>query len=149
VDSSPSPRFLLKAEFFTSPDPCDFRHFGFKFLIAFADFGKYTQAILNSPRQSFLFGHRHTQFVLVLLPHLGGALREFRIEARPRRLVLTVVFTLKQSECFLGGKLGYASEVFRSEAVENLCAGEFARAVAQGAFNGLGRCGSRRHVSSS
>jgi hypothetical protein len=64
-------------------------------------------------------------------------------------LVLTVVFTLKQPECFLGGKLGNAGEVTNAKSVENFSAGEFASAIAQRAFDCLGRCGSRRHVSSS
>jgi hypothetical protein len=50
-----------------------------------------------------------------------------------------VVFTLKQPECFLGGKLSDAGEVFNAETVKNLCAGQFAVARTERAFDYLGR----------
>ena len=70
---------------------------------------------------------------------LCGSLREFGFEARPRSLVLTVVFALEQAESFLSGQLGDTGEVPDAEAIQNLCACEFACATAKRAFNSFGR----------
>ena len=102
--------------------------------------------ILDSAGEVVLFRLREPQFVLVLLPDLRSPLRQFCLEARPRGLVLAVVFVLEQAEGFLGGELGDAGEVLDAEAVKNLCAGEFACARAKRAFDFFGRWRSHRHV---
>jgi hypothetical protein len=79
------------------------------------------------------------QFVLVTLPDLCGSLREFGLEARPRGLVLTVVFALEQAEGFLSGQLGDASEIFDAKTIQNFSACEFARTRAKWAFDYFGR----------
>jgi hypothetical protein len=59
------------------------------------------------------------------------------------------VLATEQAECFISGKLSDAGEVFNAETVKNLCAGQFAFARTERAFDYLGRYGSRRHASSS
>ena len=46
---------------------------------------------------------RETDFVFVLLPNLGSALRQFRLEARPCSLFLAAMFLREQAEGFLSG----------------------------------------------
>jgi hypothetical protein len=118
-------------------------------LVPLTKLSDFPQRTFDAPKQSFLFGYGETQFVLMALLNLGDTLRKFRFEARPPVLVLTVVFTLKQPECFLGGKLSDAGEIFHSKALQNLGAGQFAFARTERAFDYLGRYGSRRHSSSS
>jgi len=85
----------------------------------------------------------------MLLSKLRTPFCQLGFESRPRRLIVAVVLALEQSEGFFGTQLRYAGEVPNSETVENLCAGQFARAGAERAFDALGRfvlCG---HVFSS
>src|ERR1700758_466756 len=60
--------------------------------------------------------------------------------------MLPVVLALEQSEGFFGTQLRYAGEVPNSETVENLCAGQFARAGTERAFDGFR--GWRSHTAS-
>lgn len=135
--------------FFPFADASDLRHFGLQFLVSFSKLSDFAQAGFDTARQVILVGLRRPQCVFVLLPDLGGALREFCLEARPCVLVLSVVPILEQAKCLFGGKLGDSGKVLHSETVENLAALQSAHARAQGTFESFGRqCGSCRHVPS-
>jgi hypothetical protein len=108
-------------------------------LIPFANLREFAQTGFDAASEVIPFGLCRPQGVLVLFPQLHSALGEFRFEPRPRQLMLPVVLALEQSEGFFGTQLRYAGEVPNSETVENLSAGEFARATAQGTFNFFGR----------
>ena len=131
ADPCPSPRLLGEIHLLPLAHSGDLRHLRFRVLVLLAKLGDFSQAVFDAASEIILFGLRQTQFVAVVLPDLGGPLREFRLEARPCGLVLAVVLVLEQPKSFFGGKLGDAGEILNAEAIQNLCAAEFARATAQ------------------
>jgi hypothetical protein len=106
-------------------------------LVSLSKFRDFSQASFDPASKVVPIGLSQTQFIFVMLSDLCGSLREFGLEARPHSLVLTVVFALEQAESFFGGQLGDTSEVLDAEAIQNLCACEFACATAKRAFDGL------------
>jgi len=71
-------------------------------LVSLAKLGDFPQAIFNTSNKSVFLRLHHAQFILVPLPNVCGALREFRFEARPCNLMLMIVLALKLTECLLG-----------------------------------------------
>jgi hypothetical protein len=84
-----------------------------------------------------------------MLSDLCGSLRQFGLEARPYLLMIVIVFSLKQPECFLRAELRDAGKVFDPEPIQYLGSLQVPRTQTQRALNRFGRhWWSRSHVSS-
>ena len=92
-------------------------------MVPLAKLRDFSQAIFDSASEVVPVGLGGAQFILVSLSDLGGPLRQFRLEARPRALVVMIVFALEQAERFFGGKLRDTCEVLRLQGdPESQCA---------------------------
>ena len=69
-----------------------------------------------------------SKLVPVALFDLGGALGEFGLEPEPDALLVLALLPLEQPEGLLRAELRDSGEVLRAEAIQNLGAGECARA---------------------
>jgi len=139
ADSCPSSGLFGEVDLFPLADASDLRQLGFQLLVFLLELCHLSQAIFDSVSDGIPFGLGGAQFVLVPLSDLGGSFRQFRLESSPRALVLMIVFALQQTERLLGAELRDSCEVLRAEPVQNLSAGEFARARAQRALDGFCR----------
>jgi hypothetical protein len=137
LNTHPRPRFFLETDFLQFSPSSRLGHFAFELLVPLSKFRDFSQASFDPASQVVPIGLSQTQFIFVMISDLCGSLRQFDLEARPYLLVLVIVPVLEQAESFFSGQLGDTSEVLDAEAIQNLCACEFACATAERAFDGL------------